>query len=110
MNPEKFKVSASGLPGALAGIAGFGSADAAYDARYLTVGAMDAVAGSTSGGKKRAVSYFQVAGISPATGAVSVTGNYPASSGSAVGLVKAPGSTEALVDGGKAGTSAGCAS
>lgn len=47
MNPEKFKVSASGLPGALANAAGFGTAEAAYDSKYLTVGAMDASAGQT---------------------------------------------------------------
>ncbi len=72
MNPEKFK-TARAFPNAA-------SVFAAYDSRYLTVGAMDAVAGSTSGGKKRAVSYFQVAGISPATGTAVVTGNYPTSS------------------------------
>ncbi len=106
MNPEKFKVSSSGLPGGTLGIfaraAGFGSAEAAYDARYLTVGAMDAVPSSSAGGKKRSVSYFQVAGISPATGAVTVSGNYPASSGSVSGLVKDPKSTSstgALSDG-----------
>ena len=109
MNPEKFKVSASALPGGtlgvLAGVAGLGEAFAAYDARYLTVGAVDAAAG-TAGGKKRSVSYFQVAGISPATGAVTVTGNYPASSGSVAGLVKDPkasASTGALWDGGTSG-------
>ncbi|MFB0965319.1 MAG: type II secretion system protein [Patescibacteria group bacterium] len=72
MNPEKFK-SANELPV-------FSRVFAAYDSRYLTVGAMDAVAASTNGGKKRAVSYFQVAGISPTTGSAVVTGNYPASS------------------------------
>ncbi len=95
MNPEKFK-TAYALPI-------FPRVFAAYDSRCLTVGAMDAVAGSTSGGKKRAVSYFQVAGISPATGTAVVTGNYPTSSGSVSGLVKDPktsSSTGALVDGG----------
>ena len=48
---------------------------AAYDAKYLTVGAIDAPI--TSGGKKRSVSYFQVAGISPTTGTTAVSGNYP---------------------------------
>ncbi|MFB0965075.1 MAG: type II secretion system protein [Patescibacteria group bacterium] len=93
MNPEKFKVSA--LDGILE------KALAAYDSRYLTVGAMDALAGSTNGGKKRAVSYFQVAGISPASGSVTVSGNYPAASGSVAGLIKDPkssSSTGALVE------------
>lgn len=102
MNPEKFKVSASGLRGTFAGVAGLGGANAAYDARYLTVGAMDAVAASTNGGKKRAVSYFQVVGISPVTGTAVVAGNYPTSSGSVAGLVKDPKTTSttgALVDG-----------
>ncbi len=71
MNPEKFRVSASGLPGGTLGVlaraTGFVPAEAAYDARYLTVGAVDALAASTSNGKARSVSYFQVAGISPAT-------------------------------------------
>ncbi|MFZ3232248.1 MAG: hypothetical protein WA194_01710 [Patescibacteria group bacterium] len=94
MNPEKFKVSALGevLREALA----------AYDSKYLTVGAVDASAGLTGGGRKRVSAYFQVAGISPATGAVAVSGNYPASSGSVAGLVrdpKSPFSTGALVDG-----------
>ncbi len=100
MNPEKFKVSA--LDGLVREVL------AAYDSKYLTVGAMDALAASTNGGKKRAVSYFQVAGISPATGAVTVTGNYPASSGSVAGLVKDPkssSSTGALVDGASSGNS-----
>ena len=67
LNPEKFRVSAAGRPGVLAGIIGFDDADAAYDAKYLTVGAVDAVISSTNGGKKRTASYLQVAGISPAT-------------------------------------------
>ena len=97
MNPEKFK-SAYGFPA-------FPSLFAAYDSRYLTVGAMDALAGTTSNGKKRAVSYFQVAGVSPATGMAVVTGNYPTSSGSVSGLIrdsKSASSTEALTDGAQA--------
>lgn len=71
---------------------------------------MDAVL-STVNGKKRATSYFQVAGISPATGAVSVSGNYPTSSGSVSGLVRDPGSassTGALIDGTKSGSAPTC--
>ena len=41
MNPEKFKVSASGLPGGTFGVlaraTGFDGAEAAYDARILSV-------------------------------------------------------------------------
>ena len=110
LNPEKFKVSASGLPGGTLGVlartAGFVPAEAAYDPRYLTVGAADAAAGTSGSGKKRTASYFQVAAISPATGAVTVSGNYPSSSGSVAGLVKDPkasSSTGALWDGGTSG-------
>lgn len=86
-------MSASGLAGALAWTAGFGGeAEAAYDPKYLAVGAMDARPSATNGGKGRSVSYFQVAGIVPATGAAVVSGNYPASSGSVAGLVRDPGS------------------
>ncbi len=78
LNPEKFKVARNETNSLLsAALDRIAAVSAAYDAKYLTVGAMDAVAGSASGGKKRSVSYFQVAGISPATGAISVSGNYP---------------------------------
>lgn len=88
-----------GKSGIIAGVLPFGTTEAAYDARYLTIGAVDATVGN--GNKTRSVSYFQVAGISPATGTAVVSGNYPASSGSVAGLVKDPkasGSTGALVD------------
>ncbi|MFZ3232508.1 MAG: hypothetical protein WA194_03120 [Patescibacteria group bacterium] len=78
------------------------SVTASYDSKYLSVGAMDAVSKSPSGGKPRSLSYFQVAGVSPVTGAAVVSGNYPASSGSVAGLVKNPtssSSTGALIDG-----------
>lgn len=75
------------------------------------MGAADFSVSSTSGGKKRASSFFQVAGISPATGGVTVTGNYPVGlSGSVSGLVKdlaSPSSTGALVDGLKSGVVSG---
>lgn len=102
LNAEKFK-TASANPF---------TAFAAYDPKYLVVGAMDATLSSASG-KKRSTSYFQVAGISPATGAVSVSGNYPTSSGSVSGLVRDPGSTSstgALIDGTKSGSLPSCAS
>ena len=73
LNPEKFKVSV--LDGILE------EALAAYDSKYLSVGAFDATAGITGSGKKRTVSYFQVAAISPTTGMATVLGNYPATSG-----------------------------
>ena len=104
MNPEKFKVSALGLPGGTSGTAakaaGFDRAAAAYDSKLLSVGAAEF--NQVQNGRTRSVSYFQVAAVSPATGAVTVTGNYPASSGSVSGLVKDPksaSSTGALVDG-----------
>lgn len=69
----------------------FNDATAAYDSKNITVGAFDWV--SNSNGKIRTGTYFQIAGISPANGAVSITGNYPGSSGTAKGLVKDPYST-----------------
>ncbi|MFB0965752.1 MAG: hypothetical protein QMC36_08995 [Patescibacteria group bacterium] len=101
LDPSKFR--AAFMDGKFGAV----SAASAAVSGKMNVGAADF---SVRSAKSRSVSYFQVVGISPATGAVSVIGNYPASSGSVTGLVKAPGSTEALVDGGKAGTSAGCAS
>lgn len=94
LNPEKFKVGFRPFDRASA---------AAYDAKYLAVGAFDATVGI--GTKARTASYFQIAGIAPATGVASVSGNFPAtqSGGSVAGLVKDPkvsSSTGALVDGG----------
>lgn len=100
LNPEKFKSASF-----------FTTAFAAYDPKYLSVGAMDASIVSI-GGKKRTVNYYQVAGTSPVTKTVSVSGNYPTSSGSVSGLVKDPlsaSSTGALVDGTKSGSLPSCA-
>lgn len=93
LNAEKFKVGYRGVENAAA---------ASFDSKYLVVGAFDAAIGS--GNKTRPVSYFQVAGIAPATGTAVVTGNFPAtqSGGSAVGLIrdsKTSSTTGALVDG-----------
>lgn len=69
---------------------------------------MEAVGSASASGKPRTVAYFQVAGISPATGVVAVNGNYPTSSGSVAGLIKDPkatNSTGALVDGSTSGNS-----
>lgn len=71
----------------------------------------------SSGSKPRSTTYFQVAGLSAATGKATVTGNFPTSdsvSGSVVGLIAADPSknaTGALVDGVVASVSAqiGCA-
>lgn len=112
LNPEKFRISSTGLPGETLGVLaraiGFGtdSANAAYDPRSAFVGAMDA-ARTESGGKKRSASYFQVGAVSPTTKTASVTGNFPTSgipAGYSAGLIKAnPGtatvSTGALMDG-----------
>lgn len=83
LNREKFKVGYELLNPALA----------AYDSKYLTVGAMEATSKTAASGKSRTVSYFQVAGISPSTGSATVSGNYPASSGSVAGLIKNPSSS-----------------
>ena len=72
---------------------------------------MDAALAPTATGRNRSASFFQVAGTAPATGLVSVVGNFPAptaaqvSAGAVLGLVKAPNGTGALVDGGVSGTS-----
>ncbi len=112
LNPDKFRVSSSGLPGGTLGVlaraSGFGadSARASYDpASLMAAGADFTVAGTN--GRKRIVSYVQSAGISPATKLASVAGNFPTASvpaGNASGLLRAePGSstnlTGALVDG-----------
>ena len=113
LNPEKFRISSSGLPGGtlgtLARAAGFGtdSAEAAYDASSLMAAGADFLTAGTNG-KKRAVSYVQTAGVSPATKIASVAGNFPSTgmpAGNVSGLLRAePGSatnlTGALVDGG----------
>ncbi|MFZ3233203.1 MAG: type II secretion system protein [Patescibacteria group bacterium] len=76
LNPEKFKTaSLSGLPFSVpSALAAYGQG--LYDSKYLTVGAMDSVV--SSGSKPRLTTYFQVAGISAATGKATVTGNFPA--------------------------------
>lgn len=66
LNPEKFRV---------AGLEIFESA-AAYDAKLLSVGAMDA-ASAGSNGRKRIVSWTQVVGVSPSTKKAVVAGNFP---------------------------------
>lgn len=67
MNPEKFKVSAlPNLPFVTV------SAAAPYDSKYLSVGAMEAAINGGTNGKKRVVSYFQVAAVVPTTGAAAV--------------------------------------
>lgn len=67
INGEKFKIS----------LTGFDAAHAAYDAKYLTVGAMDYSATTTATGKKRVSGYVQVAGVPSETNKASVIGNYP---------------------------------
>ncbi len=58
MNPEKFKVSALGET--------LREALAAYDSKYLSVGAMDVQTAGVNG-RKRTVSWTQVIGVSPST-------------------------------------------
>lgn len=107
LNPDKFKVSMTGLPSFVASLLPSALAvygPGSYDRDYPSVGAMDSSYDSSSTGRKRVVSYFQVAGISPSTNKAAVVGNYPSTlsvSGSSVGLIAAdPGtsSTGALVD------------
>ena len=50
---------------------------AAYDSKSLSVGAVDAALAPSATGRQRSTSFFQVAGTAPATGLVSVSGNFP---------------------------------
>lgn len=68
LNPEKFKVSKLGRA--------IAEAIAAYDSKLLSVGAMEAQSVGVNG-RQRSVSWFQVAGISPATKIAAVSGNFP---------------------------------
>lgn len=73
---------------------------------------MDYSSSVTASGRKRSSSFFQVAGINPATKAVTVNGNYPGTSlsGSVAGLVKDSTSTGALVDAGTSNASSSSSS
>lgn len=117
LNPDKFRTSYRPPMG---GFLSLGSllpdSFAAYDSKSLSVGAIDAALAPTANGRARSASFFQVAGTTPATGTVSVTGNFPAptpsqvSSGAVSGLVKAPTGTGALVDGYTSGGSSSSSS
>ncbi|MFB0964193.1 MAG: hypothetical protein QMC36_00535 [Patescibacteria group bacterium] len=79
LNAEKFKISAAGFPV----YAGFRFPEASalygpgnYDRSYLSVGAME-TSQVLASGRKRVSSYFQVAGVSPISGKVSLAGNFP---------------------------------
>jgi len=77
LNPDKFRISASGLPGGTMGVlaraTGFGadSAEASYDADSLMAAGADFMTAGANG-KKRVTSYVQTAGVSPATRLASV--------------------------------------
>lgn len=79
INGEKFKVSAldNGNPDRRLDLdrifGSYAMLSAAYDSKYLSVGAMDAVGAVSANGKRRSVSYFQVAGVAPSTGMASVS-------------------------------------
>ncbi len=101
LDAEKFKASSAFFPEAFA----------AFDKAALSAGAVD-VPTVSGAGKVRTVSFFQIAGILPDTGAVAVSGDFPAPSAAdvsagesngkpvAAGLVRNPdaGPTEALAD------------
>ena len=102
LNRDKFRVSsvAYGLADTAAAATSTGS-----DPNYLLVGAVDNTSSTTLSGKKRVVSYLQVAGISSVNKTAFVMGNFtPAStgSGSSSGLIRdmsaGAASTGALVD------------
>lgn len=69
LNPDKFKLSS--LPSWIA------SALAAYDPKAISVGAVDAALAPSATGRQRSTPFFQVAVTVPATGLVSVSGNFP---------------------------------
>lgn len=106
LNAGKFNVALRNFP------YGLPQASAAYDAAQLSVGAMDYSSSVTASGPKRSSSFFQVAGINPATKAVTVNGNYPGTSlsGSVAGLIKDSTSTGALVDAGTSNASSSSSS
>lgn len=83
-----------------------------FNVAQLSVGAMDYSSSVTASGRKRSSSFFQVAGINPATKAVTVNGNYPGTSlsGSVAGLIKDSTSTGALVDAGTSNASSSSSS
>ena len=104
LNPEKFKVSE--LPKKF--VSAFAVTEAAYDAKSVSVGAVDATSKASSVGKKRTLAFFQVTGTVQSTGLTSVVGDFPtpsaeqSASGGVAGLVRNPASaslTGALVDG-----------
>ena len=117
LNPDKFRVSSSGLPGGTPGVlarasgfgaAGFGAdfAEASYDPSSLMAAGADFTVAGTNG-RKRVSSFVQAGAVSPTTKSAVVSGNFPIASvpaGNASGLLRAePGSatnlTGALVDG-----------
>lgn len=105
LNADKFKVASL--------VRSVSEAFAAYDpSGTLSVGAVDYSSSVNATGRKRSSSWFQVAGINPATKAVTVNGNYPGTSlsGSVAGLVKDSTSTGALVDAGTSNASSSSSS
>ncbi|MDQ1344444.1 MAG: hypothetical protein QG650_1166, partial [Patescibacteria group bacterium] len=100
LDPEKFRVSASGLPGKAIALAlsPFGASEAAFDPASQMAAAFDSKSVAANGAPRN-TGYFQVAGISPDTGAVSVAGNFPpptpeeSASGAVSGLLKNPNAT-----------------
>ncbi|MFZ3233140.1 MAG: type II secretion system protein [Patescibacteria group bacterium] len=68
INPDKFKVSSGDL---------VNGAYAAYDSKFLSVGAIDWSSVSSANGRTRTSSYFQVAGVDSNTKKAVVTGNFP---------------------------------
>lgn len=106
LNPDKFRLSSVGTFVASA-FSNLGSerTSAAYDAKAISIGALDAALVQGANGRARSASFFQVTGIAPVTGAVSIVGNFPRPTsaqlalGAVAGLVKTPTGTGALVDG-----------
>lgn len=100
MNGDKFKLSYASPLGSFDMVQ---NAAAAYSSTgSVTVGAIDAMGKPAANGRKRPVSYFQVAGIGTTTKAT-IVGNYsPTGSNSSVGLIRDPystGSANAVVEG-----------
>lgn len=77
LNPDKFRISDAGR------FVPFMAANAATDSSAMLAGGIDA-SSTASNGRRRSVSYFQVAGINPVSKKAVVTGTFPALSASEI--------------------------
>ena len=78
LNPDKFRLSVRPSLGGFGSLASLPYVFASYDSKSISIGAVEAALAPTASGRNRSASFFQVAGTAPATGLVSVSGNFPA--------------------------------